>query len=287
MPRPGFEQPAPGFRLAFLGPHGEPEAGVSAIRVDLPALLLQVQRVGMEASLLLLALRALRARASGGTVRLDDLAWMLVARPGEVHGWLEQLSRARLVVYEQRHPTDLVVELAASTPDPRSWPLEGPVGPPRMLPTHLFTQVLPRTRRTAFLLYLALLAREETGPGVVRTTDEDLRNAVGARSRLQVRYELWRLRRLGLLRRTRSGRGLIVLDPPPLTVWNRRYLQLLQWGYRPLPWRRMAVASVAIALVVLILGYLVTHPRDALLRPPLRDDERADAHGLASVLSRT
>lgn len=286
MPRPDFEHPAPASRLAFLGPHSEPEAGVSALRVDLPALLLQVQRVGVEPSLLLLTLRALRARASGHSVRLDDLAWMLVARPGEVRGWLEQLSRARLVVYEERHASDLVVELVASPIDPSAWPLEGPVGPPRTLPTYLFTQVLPRTRRTAFLLYLALLAREETGPGFARTTDEHLRDAIGARSRFQVRYELWRLRRLGLLRRTRSGRGLIVLDPPPLTVWNRRYLQLLQWGYRPLPWRRMAIASVAIALAVLILGYLVTHPRDALLRPPLRDDERADARGLASVLPR-
>jgi hypothetical protein len=254
------------------------------VRVAFPEVFGLVARIGPEAALLLLTLRAMRTREPGGAVQVEELAWMLVARPGEILGWLERLSQARLLVYDRRGRGALVVELVASLPDPSTWPLEGVVGPPRELPTYYFTQVLPRTRRTAFLLYLALLAREEDVGVATRCTDEDLRRTVGAHSTLRVRFELWRLRRLGLLRRSRSGRHLLVLDPPPLTGWNRRYLQLLRWGYRPLPWARMAVASVVIALVLLILGYLVTHPRDVLLRPPLRDDERADARRLAGVL---
>lgn len=273
-------------RLAFLGPAREPEAGLATIRVDLAAFFDELAALGPEASVLLLTLRALRLREPGGVVAIDDLAWMLVAEPWAVRGWIERLSRARRLVYEAQGPRALLVELVATAPDLTHRPLAGKVGPPRELPTYLFTQVLPRARVPAFLVYLALLAEEDSAQPFPRVTEEVLRRRVGATSLRRVRFALWRLTRMGLLRRSRSGQRLLVLDPPPLTAWNRRYLQLLRWGYRPLPWRRIVVASLAIALVLLILGYLVTHPRDVLLRPPLRDDERADARGLAGLLPR-
>ena len=274
------------IRLGFVGPAREAPAGVAAIRVDLRAFFDEVTVLGPEASVLLLALRALRLRAPGGVVAVDELAWMLVADPTAVLGWIERLSQARRLIYERRGNHALLVELVAEPSDVSSSPMPGPVGPPRDLPTYLFTQVLPRARVTAFLTYLALLAEEDGTASRPRVTEEYLRRRVSAHSPLQVRFALWRLARMRLIRRTRSGKGLLVLDPPPLTRWNRRYLRLLQWGYRPLPWRRIVVASLAIALVLLILGYLVTHPRDVLLRPPLRDDERADARGLAGLLPR-
>ena len=48
------------------------------------------------------------------------------------------------------------------------------------------------------------------------------------RGPLTVHYHLGRLQRFGLARRTRSGRTLVVLDPPPLTRWGRFRLQLLR-----------------------------------------------------------
>lgn len=272
------------LRLGFVGPAREASPGVAAIRVDLRAFFDEVAGLGPEASVLLLALRALRLREPGGAVAVDELAWMLVADPAAVLGWIERLSQARRVIYERRGHHALLVELVATPADVSRSPLTGPVGPPRDLPTYLFTQVLPRARVTAFLTYLALLAEEDGTAPRPQVTEEYLRRRIAARSLLQIRFALWRLERMRLIRRTRSGRGLLVLDAPPLTRWNRRYLRLLQWGYRPLPWRRIVVASVAIALVLLILGYLVTHPRDVLIRPPLRDDERADARGLAGLL---
>lgn len=282
---PASGQPG-SYQLAFLAPARETAPGLATIRVDLAAFFDDVAALGAEPCALLLALRALRLREPGGVVRLDDLAWMLVADDAAVLGWIERLARARRLVYERRGPRALLIELVAGVADPSHRPLTGTIGPPREIPTYVFTQVLPRTRVTAFLLYLALLAEEDGAQPMPRVTEAFLQRRIAARSLLRVRFELWRLTRMGLLRRTRSGRGLLVCDPPPLTRWNRRYLQLLRWGYRPLPWRRIVVASLAIALVLLILGYLVTHPRDVLLRPPLRDDERADARGLAGLLPR-
>ncbi len=274
------------FQLTFLVRGRETPPGVAAIRVDLAAFFDEIAVLGPEASALLLALRALRLREPGGVVSVDTLAWMLVADPAAILGWIERLSQAGKLVYERRGAHGLLVEVPEAAPDPSHWPLTGKIGPPREIPTYLFTQVLPRARVTAFLVYLALLAEEDGSRPRPRITEEYIRRRVGARSVFRVRFALWRLTRMGLIRRSRSGRRLLVLDPPPLTKWNRRYLQLLQWGYRPLPWRRMVLASVAIALVLLILGYLVTHPRDVLLRPPLRDDDHTDTQGLAGLLPR-
>jgi len=276
-------------RLWFLGPRAEAPDGVATVRVQLPAFFVTVRRVGPEPGLLLLTLRALRLRAPVEALRLSDLAWVLVATRGEVMGWLERLSRARLVVYDRQGVRDaLVVEVVAEPPDPASWPVDDPVvpAPPHELPTHWFVQVLPRVGRTSFLVYLYLLSREGAPQERTWVLVRQVAAAVGLRWVLGVHLHLGRLQRHGLVRRTRSGRGLIVLDPPPLTRWGRVRLQLLRWGFLPLPWRRIVVTSLILALALLVLGYLATHPLHVLPPAPVPDGQRAHPVRLAGVLPR-
>lgn len=275
-------------RLWFLGPRAEPSEGLSTIRTDLPGFFGIVRRVGPDAALLLLTMRALRQRAPVDAPRLSELSWMLVAHRGEVLGWLGRLARARLVVVDRRGEDDVVVEVVAEPPSPASWPVDRDIlpVPPHALPTYWFVQVLPRLGRTTFLLYLYLLSREGAPQERTWVLVEQLARVANLRWAFSVHFHLRRLERAGMLRATRSGRGFIVLDPPPLTAAGRFHLQLLQWGYRPLPWRRMVIAALVIAGVLLILAYLVTHPFDALLSAPFRDDQRAYPVRLAGVLPR-
>jgi hypothetical protein len=285
MPTPPNEHP----RLWFLGPRAEPPEGITVVRVHLPAFFVIVRRVGRDSGLLLLTLRALRQRASVETLRLSDLAWMLWTTRGQVLGWLDRLSQARLVVYETRADLDpVVVEFVRDPPDPSTWPVDGTIvpGPPQELPTHWFVQVLPRVGRTSFLVYLYLLSREGAPQAPSGVVVERVAAALKLRGPLTVHYHLGRLQRFGLARRTRSGRSLIVLDPPPLTRWGRFRLQLLRWGFLPLPWRKILLASLLVALALLILGFLVTHPLHGLPPAPVPDSQLAHPVRLAGVLPR-
>lgn len=253
----------------------------------LPDFFVTVRRVGPNPGLLLLTLRALRQRSGSETLRLSDLTWILLASGGEILGWLDRLSQARLVVYDLRDRDDpLVIEIVSEPPDPGSWPVDGSAVPmpPHALPTHWFVQVLPRVGRTSFLVYLYLLGREGAPREPASATVGRIASAVGLRREYMVYLHLGRLQRYGLLRRTRSGRGLIILDPPPLTRWGRLRLQLLRWGFLPLPWRRIFLVSLALALALVLLAYLVTHPLHVLSLPPVRDDERTDPVRLAGLL---
>ena len=285
MPTPPDEQP----RIWFLGPRAEPPEGVTTLRVQLPAFFVIVRRVGRDSGLLLLTLRALRQRSGVEALRLSDLAWILWTTRGQVIGWLERLSQARLVVYETRSGRDpLVVEIVSEPPDPSTWPVDGTIvpGPPQELPTHWFVQVLPRVGRTSFLIYLYLLSREGDSQAVSGVMAERVASILGLRGPLTVHYHLGRLQRFGLARRSRSGRSLIVLDPPPLTHWDRFRLQLLRWGFLPLPWRKILFATLVIALSLLILGFLVTHPIHGLRSTPVPDNQRTHPVRLAGLLPR-
>lgn len=290
MPRSTPESPRDDPpRLWFLTARPEAPDGVATVNVHLPTFFLTLRRAGPDPGLLLLTLRALRLRASLEPLRLSDLTWVLLATRGEVLGWLERLSRARLVVYDRRGADDaLVVEVVSAPPSPADWPVDGAAvpAPPHELPTHWFVQVLPRLGRRSFLIYLYLLSREGAPQERTRVLVRQVAEAVGLRWVLAVHYHLGRLQRHGLVRRTRSGRGLIVLDPPPLTHWGRVRLQLLRWGFLPLPWRRIVVSSLIIALGLLVLGYLATHPLHVLLPAPVPDGERAHPVRLAGVLPR-
>lgn len=285
-PPPSDETP----RLWFLGPRAEPPEGITTVRVQLPAFFVIVRRVGRDSGLLLLTLRALRQRSGVEALRLSDLAWILWTSRGQVLGWLDRLSQARLVVYETHAGHDpIVVEIVAEPPDPSTWPVDGSIvpGPPHELPTHWFVQVLPRVGRTSFLVYLYLLSREGAPQAPAGVVVERAASALGLRGPLTVHYHLGRLQRFGLARRTRSGRSLIVLDPPPPTSWDRFRLQLLRWGFLPLPWRKILLATLAIAIALLILGFLVTHPIHGLPSAPVPDSQRTHPVRLAGVLPRT
>ncbi|MEO6325925.1 MAG: hypothetical protein ABIQ65_14970, partial [Thermoanaerobaculia bacterium] len=139
-PTPPDERP----RLWILGPSADPNEGITTIGVHLPTFFVTVKRVGRDPGLLLLTLRALRKRSNADSLRISDLAWILWSTRGQVLGWLDRLSQARLLVYDTRDSGDpLVVELAADAPDPANWPVDGNVvpGPPQELPTHWFVQV--------------------------------------------------------------------------------------------------------------------------------------------------
>jgi len=259
------------------------------VRVDLPGFFVTLRRVGRDPALLLLTLRALRQRGALEALRLSDLTWVLRATRGEVLGWLDRLSRERLVVYDRREARDgFVVEIASEPPDPAAWPVDAPSGPlpPHELPTHWFVQVLPRLGRATFVVYLSLLSLEGAPQESTTVLAGRVANSVGLAWSIAVHYHLGRLQRFGLVRRTRSGRGVIVLDPPPLTRWARLRLQLLRWGFLPLPWRRIVVASLVTALAVLTLRYLATHPVHVLLPAPVPDDQRSHPVRLAGVLPR-
>lgn len=285
MPTPPDGHP----RLWFLGPRAEPPEGITTVRVQLPAFFVIAGRVGRDPGLLLLTLRALRQRSGAEALRLSDLAWILWTTRGQVLGWLDRLSQARLVVYDTHAGLDpIVVEIVADPPDPRAWPVDGSLvpGPPHELPTHWFVQVLPRVGRVSFLVYLYLLSREGEPQAPAGIVVERAASALGLRCPLTVHYHLGRLQRFGLARRTRSGRSLIVLDPPPLTPWGRFRLQLLRWGFLPLPWRKILLAALLVALALLVLGFLVTHPPNGLRPAPVPDSQRPYPIRVAGVLPR-
>ena len=129
-PRPAPPPPDEHPRLWFLGRRQEPAEGVATVRVDLPGFFVTLRRVGRDPALLLLTLRALRQRGALEALRLSDLTWVLRATRGEVLGWLDRLSRERLVVYDRREARDgFVVEIASEPPDPAAWPVDAPSGP--------------------------------------------------------------------------------------------------------------------------------------------------------------
>ncbi|MEO6325774.1 MAG: hypothetical protein ABIQ65_14215, partial [Thermoanaerobaculia bacterium] len=151
-------------------------------------------------------------------------------------------------------------------------------------PTHWFVQVLPRVGRTSFLVYLYLLSREGAPQAPAGVVVERLAAALGFRGALTVHYHLGRLRRFGLARRSRSGRALIILDPPPLTHWGRFRLQLLRWGFLPLPWRKIWMATLVIVIALLALGFLITHPVRGLPSAPVPNGQRAYPVRMAGLL---
>ncbi|MEO6325608.1 MAG: hypothetical protein ABIT01_02500, partial [Thermoanaerobaculia bacterium] len=143
---------------------------------------------------------------------------------------------------------------------------------------------LPRVGRTSFLVYLYLLSRESAPQAPAGVVVEGVAAALGLRGALTVHYHLGRLRRFGLARRSRSGRALIVLDPPPLTHWGRFRLQLLRWGFLPLPWRKIWMATLVIVIALLALGFLITHPVRGLPSPPVPNSQRAYPVRMAGLL---
>lgn len=250
MPEP---LPTPVFVLA---PRSEPAPGTPHVVVDLVAFFAMLARVGNDPALLLLTIRALRVRLSM-LLGVQNLAWILRARPRQVVAWLDRLSAARLVVYDLSSPLGrdaFLVEFLEEPKLPEQPHTEfDPITPRRehALPTHWFLHALPRLGRTTFLVYLYLLRSEAADAAAVHPVR--LADDLGLRS---ARHSLWhfrRLRRHGFVRGHRHSRGLTILDPPPPTRWQRVVLRLVTLGLWP---RLRGEVLLYLTLLLLLLGTL-------------------------------
>lgn len=258
-------RPSDETRIHVLSPRAAPPEGLSTIPTDLASFFVTVRRVGRDPGLLLLTLRALRQRAGFGGTRMRDLGWILWASEGRISGWLHTLTRAGLIVSQPSLAYDLdvlVLEFVSEPPNPAVWPVEGPISGAahHEIPTHWFVQVLPRIGRTTFLVYLYLLSREADTKAPSAIGLSHLADTLALRGPLHARLHLGRLKRHGLLRAQPSGHGLIVADPPPLTRMQRLLLKAREVA--PIPRSALGLAALALLLAVpvLLLAYLLTHP---------------------------
>jgi len=86
-------------RLQFPSPRGEPPEGLIVIATDLGTFFALVQRLGRNEALLLLLIRALRARNGFLELRVNDLAWMMRTSNRKVIRWLDRLVGHEIIVY--------------------------------------------------------------------------------------------------------------------------------------------------------------------------------------------
>lgn len=246
------------LHLRFLTPAPEPPDGQSAITVDLSGFALLAGRVGRDAALLYLLLRAVRVRGVRGTAALHSLGWPLRARDGDVRTWLDRLARADLLVYSIETSDVLGVEFLPQAPlraPEQVWPPS--VARTHVLPTIWFVQALPLLGRDAFALYLALLGHEP-----VRSRATDVRLAVVAQSigitkAWQQRRAVRRLVRAGVL--TLDGMRGTVREPTAPTPQQRRLLRFLAVPFLPAALRELAALAVALTLAIAALLTLSLH----------------------------
>jgi hypothetical protein len=248
------------LHLRFLAPSPEPPDGQSAITVDLSGFGLLAGRVGRNAALLALHLRALRARGAR-TTTLHALAWPLRARARDVRTWLDRLAAADLLAYSVERTEGgelLTCEFLPQTPlraPERPWPPSATRT--HVLPTIWFVQALPLLGRDAFALYLALLGREP-----IRRATADVRlgvvaQTIGLTGRWRQRRAVRRLVRSGVLTVDRS-RGTL-REPPPPTARARRLLRLLATPNLPAALRELAALALTLVLALLALLTLGLH----------------------------
>jgi hypothetical protein len=248
-------------RLRFLAPSSEPPDGQAAITADLSGFALLAGRVGRDAALLYLLLRAVRVRAARGQATIRSLAWPLRARDAAVRAWLDRLARADLLGYavERTEAGEvLAFEFLPQTPlraPDRLWPPSATRT--HALPTIWFMQALPLLGRDAFALYLALLGHEP-----VRASAADVRLAavaqtIGITAAWRQHRAVRRLVRAGVL--TLDGARGTVREPPPPTPRERRLLRFLAIPFLPAALRELAALGLALALAVATLFTLALH----------------------------
>lgn len=231
---------------------GTPPDGLTTVHVDLAAFFDSVADVGRDPALLLLTIRALRQR-TGATLRLDDLVWIMGARPKRIRAWLDRLAAEGQLVYDV---ADDVIEIELPEPPPPTWTdVQPPHIPLRFeLPTHWFIHILPRLGRATFTAYLYLLRRDGlTAPATMDLAS--LAEDATLRTTLHARWHVWRLRRHGLVALDRKTETLVVMDPPPLTSAARRWLRHLRTtGITP---RRLVLAVALVLATVIVVVLLV------------------------------
>lgn len=247
------------LHLRFLAPTPEPPDGQTAITADLSGFALLAGRVGRDAALLYLLLRAVRVRGARGTATLHSLGWPLRARDGDVRAWLDRLARADLLAYSIEPTGDaLAVEFLPQAPlraPEQVWPPS--VARRQVLPTIWFVQSLPLLGRDAFALYLALLGHE---PVRARATDVRLAviaQSIGITNAWRQRRAVRRLVRAGAL--TLDGMRGTVREPMPPTPQQRRLLRFLAVPFLPAALRELAALAVALTLAIAALLTLSLH----------------------------
>jgi hypothetical protein len=243
--------------IRILRAHGTPPDGMTVLHVDLAEFFRMVARVGRDAALLLLTIRALRQR-SGGGIRMHDLAWIMGASARRIRAWLDRLVAAGSLVYDQTNGT---VDVELPEVAPPTWTDIHPPGLPLRfeLPTHWFIHVLPRLGRGTFVTYLYLLRRDGMSAPATLEIAALAREAARATS-LHAQWYLRQLRRSGLIRFDPATESLLVLDPPPLTPASRRWLRRRRMGETAQRWIWFALAALVALAITTLLLVLRTRP---------------------------
>jgi len=229
-------------RIYFLAPRSAAAEGIVMVSVDFTHLFSLIPRVGRNATLLYVTLRALRQTAGMGSFKVDDLVWMLRARPWRIWWWMHRLSLHRLLFYRLTNGyfTDvLLFQITA----------RAPLGREHAVPTHWFEQVLPLHARTRFLVYLYVRSHE--WGGTVATLSERRMTRDLRMHPLHVRWHLWQLHRAGLVVRARGEH--IVRDPAPASLVAHAELRLRELHVLGWPVFRLTVAIILAAACLLVL----------------------------------
>ncbi|HKO57770.1 MAG TPA: hypothetical protein VJ276_18020 [Thermoanaerobaculia bacterium] len=232
-------------RIYFLAPRSAAAEGIVTVPVDFAHLFSLIPRVGRNATMLYVTLRALRQTAGMGSFKVDDLVWLLRARPWRIWWWMHKLSKERLLVYRLANGyfTDVLVFQVAARPT---------MGREYDVPAHWFEHVLPLHSRTRFLVYLYVRSHE-WGGDIASVSEErmirDLRLPA-----LRLRWHIWRLHRAGLVVRARGEH--VVRDPEPASIVEHGEVRLRELNILGWPMFRLGLA-VLIAVACLLILYLL------------------------------
>lgn len=231
------------IRVRVIAPHTTLPEGETVVSVDLAAFFRLVDAIGRNEALLLLLIRALRARTGSLALRLHDLSWMLRASRGAVTAWLDTLSEHRRVIYLAEEAWGVETVTIEIPGDHGASPY---VVHHHTLPTSWFF-ALPLLGRASFTCFLFLLSRE-AHEGLVRP--DDLARAAKLRSRLHAQWHLKKLHRHGILARHETTGAIVLRDVPPPSRVQRVRLRFLAHPTLGRTLRGIARLFVALALAI-------------------------------------
>jgi hypothetical protein len=232
-------------RIYFLAPRSAAGEGIVTVPVDFAHLISLIPRVGRNATMLYVTLRALRQTAGMGSFKVDDLVWLLRARPWRIWWWMHKLSKQRLLVYRLANGyfTDVLLFQVAARPT---------IGREHDVPAHWFEHVLPLHSRTRFLVYLYVRSHEWGGDVASMSEQRMIRDL--RMHLLRVRWHLWRLHCAGLVVRARGEH--VVRDPEPASIIEHGEIRLRELNVLGWPMFRLA-AAVLVAAACLLMLYLL------------------------------
>lgn len=225
-------------RIYFLAPRSAAAEGIVTVPVDFAHLFSLIPRVGRNATVLYVTLRALRQTAGMGSFKVDDLVWMLRARPLRIWWWMHKLSKQRRLA--NGYFTDVLLFQVAARPT---------MGREHDVPAHWFEHVLPLHSRTRFLVYLYIRSHEWGGD--VASISEQQMNRDLRMHALHVHWHLWQLHRAGLVVR-RHGEH-VVRDPAPPSIIEHAEIRLRELRVLGWPLFRLALAVLLAVACLLVL----------------------------------